>query len=387
MGSGAVGGRDGSAKCDQRRRRRADRRPDHRRGRLHLLPVRANSVAHQRHRLPSAGAFRRGGRLPGGTHRRAGLRGHLRRSVGGPGGTARRVRTGGRIPDRLSAAAPRGAHRGPTRAHRRAIRLPRKPQAAGETRPHPPRRRARGAQYRRQACLPAGFDRHRRRAARRDTGRTVRRGRARRTHRGIARLDSAARRRSRRSRGRGAAQLAARWKSGERQRRPCPLRAVVGHGRPARDPWQAHQRHPVGRPVRVPVGTGRRRRRPRRPTRSDRCRSRAGEHPVRAQPGNATLSRHRTRRRGAAGGHRRGEVRHVRRLGRQAAPIHRRARGDRDAARTSGAHRTRAATRCGPRLRQHHRHRPAAGRHHAVGRRPPGPRIGSPRGQTTSRTR
>ena len=44
------------------RRRRADRRPAHRRGRLRLQQVRPGRARHQRHRLPGPPALRRGGR-------------------------------------------------------------------------------------------------------------------------------------------------------------------------------------------------------------------------------------------------------------------------------------------------------------------------------------
>ena len=63
-------GRGPRAGGGARRRRRADRRPAHRRGRLRLREVRPRRPRHQRHRLPGPPALRRGGRLPGRRGRR-----------------------------------------------------------------------------------------------------------------------------------------------------------------------------------------------------------------------------------------------------------------------------------------------------------------------------
>ena len=73
-------------------RRRACRRPVHRRRRLRLLEVRPDGAGHQRHRLPHSRAQRGGGRVPGLGCRGPADDGHLRRSGEGARGAARRPR-------------------------------------------------------------------------------------------------------------------------------------------------------------------------------------------------------------------------------------------------------------------------------------------------------
>ncbi len=72
---------------------------------LRLLQVCPNRVGYQRHRLPRPPAFQRGDAIPGGPSRRQVDHGQLLRPGVGAGGRARRLRTGGRVADRLPAAA------------------------------------------------------------------------------------------------------------------------------------------------------------------------------------------------------------------------------------------------------------------------------------------
>ncbi|AGL28602.1 NADH dehydrogenase subunit G [Mycobacterium tuberculosis CAS/NITR204] len=83
--------------------RGAGRRPSDLGGRLRVRQVRADHVGHQRHRLPRPAALGRGGRLPGGPHRRAAYGGQLCRFGIGSGGAAGGIRARRRVADRVSA--------------------------------------------------------------------------------------------------------------------------------------------------------------------------------------------------------------------------------------------------------------------------------------------
>ena len=90
------------------RRGRADRRAADARGRLRVRQVHSGRAEHQRHRHAGQAALGRGGavpRRPGGRPRH---RGQLRRPRGRARGAAGRVRAGGRVPDRVPAAAQGG---------------------------------------------------------------------------------------------------------------------------------------------------------------------------------------------------------------------------------------------------------------------------------------
>ncbi len=317
------------------RRRRSDRWPVDRRGRLRLLEVRPGRARHQRHRLPPArAALGRGDRLP----RRPSVAGGTDVTYGdvesAPAVVLRRAGARGGVPDPLPAAAQGATARAGLTVHAVAPLVSAGLDEAGapvvdsvRAGTSSPRCCAESPRRPAHSADRAPSDPVRRRAPRHRPRWTVRRGRVGPRDRRQAGLGAAP---ARGDRGRGGdrlpAQPAARWPSGHRRRPPGLNSVPPGACRPARSP----DRSAADSNAIIERGRGRAARRPggrrRRPGRPDR----PGARPTRRwTPADFLVSRsscgsppwpagRRRRLPGRAGG---GEGRPLPRLGRAAAAV------------------------------------------------------------------
>ncbi|CFH03672.1 Uncharacterised protein [Mycobacterium tuberculosis] len=300
--------------------RGAGRRPSDLGGRLRVRQVRADHVGHQRHRLPRPAALGRGGRLPGGPHRRAAYGGQLCRFGIGSGGAAGGIRARRRVADRVSAVTQGRSQTPRPGVHDRPLCHWWPAQNVGPADQNRSWWRTRGAGRSGHRCSgrPAGHPgrgHHGRGALGHGTGRIVGGRSAGRYDRRPFGVGAAAGGGTRSAGSRSVAHAVTRWPPAGRRGRPRAGVCGVAYRRIACRGWTGRRRHPgrrCRRDVGCAAGRGYRTRGLRRPGRRA---GRVGRHRFRGQPGAATQCGHRTRRRGVPGRADDPESRRVRQLG------------------------------------------------------------------------